>query len=126
MVFSLLHPAVSLLVILAVYCNVYLVKKRKIGAHTKLGRVVASVFLPGYVFGILGMLELEEKLFSTPHSYTGSLLVILLLSGVYYGFRVLGGERELLSTHRRLMILIALLLILQLLGGVANLQKLLP
>lgn len=135
--YFLIHPAVAALVVLACYANAYLGISRHLLAggrrdfylrfnrktHITLGRIFIVLIILAYPLGIAGIRQMGFPAFSSPHAYIGIILILIFLFGTSFAFKTLKGEGDYIKKHGRIMLFGALLVILQILGGIANLKR---
>lgn len=135
--FVLIHPLVAITVVFLCYINAYLGISRHLlvggrkgfyirfnrQAHITIGRIFALLIVLVFPLGIAGIREAGFEPFSSPHAYLGAILLIIFLYGTSFAIRTMKGKGDHIKTHGRIMLIGALLVILQILGGIANLKK---
>jgi hypothetical protein len=135
--YFLFHPAIAALCVIACYTNAYLGISRHLlvggrrgfylrfnrKIHTTMGRIFIVLILLAYLLGIAGIRQMGFPAFSSPHAYTGIVLILVFLYGAYFAMETLKGEGDYIKKHGRIMLFGAVLVILQILGGIANLKR---
>jgi|Deesub1362A_J573_1020465.scaffolds.fasta_scaffold01239_14 hypothetical protein len=130
---TLLHPVVASTAIILCYINASMGISRyglkvldfRRGAHISNGRFFIVLLYVAYLLGLYGIVLLGLKPFTTPHAYYGILLLLIFSTGVFFAFLVLRGNMRYVKIHGRIMLIGALLLVIQIVSGVANLRYLL-
>jgi hypothetical protein len=136
--FIFVHPLAASIAVLLCLTNAYLGISRIMiyrgsesrffrfnrSLHVKVGLGFIVLLYIIFPFGIAGIIESGAPAFSTPHAYLGTLLLLIFGTGTYFAFKVLRGRLDYVKLHGRIMVLGAALILLQVLGGVANLRAL--
>lgn len=132
------HPLAASVAVLLCLANAYLGVSRIVlirgsesrfyrfnrSLHVNVGKGFIVLLYAIFPLGIAGILESGTPAFSTPHAYLGTLLLLIFGTGAYFAFQVLRGKPDYVGLHGRIMLLGAALILLQVLGGVANLRLL--
>ncbi len=136
--FIFAHPLLAAIAVLLCLTNVYLGISRIMifrgskskffrfnrGLHVNVGKGFIALLYVVFPLGIAGILESGTPAFSTPHAYFGTLLLLIFGTGAFFAFKVLRGKLDYVKLHGRIMLLGAALILLQVVGGVANLRLL--
>ncbi len=129
---SFFHPVVAVITVFLCYVNAAMGLSRlnpKIGVlkfnrslHINVGRTFMGFLYLNFILGLVGINALGYEPFTSPHAYLAAVLVVLFTIGAILAHMILKGKTGYRKIHGRIMMTGAVLLILQILGGIWNLR----